>query len=135
MIPTAEAALQEQELAETGSDEALKREKREALIATYRGAIELGSRNPDLVRRTVALLLASGRSLEAVQLMGQVPVAPQLGNDLMRLAASAAGSQDDQQAAQVAQGGGDRSAGDSRQSRWPPGAALAGQYPRERQAR
>ncbi len=102
MIPTAEAALQEQELAETGSDEALKREKREALIATYRGAIELGSRNPDLVRRTVALLLASGRSLEAVQLMGQVPVAPQLGNDLMRLAASAAGSQDDQQAAQVA---------------------------------
>ena len=44
------AGLDEQELAEAGTDEVLKREKLESAITSYRRAIELGQRDPALVR-------------------------------------------------------------------------------------
>ena len=83
-IPVAEADLEFQELAQAGSDEVLKREKQESIINLYLSAIELGSRNPIVMRRTVELLLTTGRSKEAIQLFSRIPAATQFGSDLGR---------------------------------------------------
>ena len=100
-IPLAEADLVDQELAQVGLDEALKREKQESLIALYLRAIDLGSRNPNVVRRAVLLLLTTGRSNEAIQLFNRMPAATQLGGDLGPLVAQAAIAQNDPQAGEI----------------------------------
>ena len=50
-VPLAMAGLDEQELEETGLDEARKRELLESSISSYRRAIELGFREPAVVRQ------------------------------------------------------------------------------------
>ena len=84
-----------------GLDEALKREKQESIITLYLSAIELGSRNPDVVRRAVELLFTTGRTNEAIQLFSRIPAATQLGGDLGQMVAQAAIAQNYQQAEEI----------------------------------
>ena len=101
LIPLAQAALEEQELPQAGLDEAQKRDKQEALITLYLSAIELGSRNPVVVRRTIELLFTTGRSNEALQLFSRMPAATQLGGELVQMVAQVASSQNYQQAEEI----------------------------------
>ena len=102
LIPLAEAVLEEQELAEVGVEEAAKRrEKQDSIINLYLSAIELGSRNPVVVRRAVELLFAAGRTNEAFQLFSRVPAATSLGGDLAQMAAQVASDQNYQRADEV----------------------------------
>ena len=100
-IPVAEAVLGEQELAEAGLDEVRKREKQESLITLYLNAIDLGWRNPAVVRRAVELLFTTGRTNEAIQLFSRLPAASQLGGDLLQTVAQVAGARNYQQAEEV----------------------------------
>jgi tetratricopeptide (TPR) repeat protein len=101
LIPLAQAALEEQELPQVELIESRKRDKQEALITLYLHAIELGSRNPFAVRRTIELLFTTGRSNEALQLFSRMPAATQLGGDLMQMVAQVASSQNYQQAEEI----------------------------------
>ena len=85
MIPLVTSRLEEQELAQEGLTEKEKQEKMDALILTYRRAIDLGSRDSAVVRRLVYLLTASGRGSDAIQLFTQIPATSQLGGELERM--------------------------------------------------
>ena len=85
LLPLITAKLEEQELAEEGLTEKQKQEKQEALILSYRRAIDLGSRDSAIVRRLVELLTAAGRGSDAIQLFTQIPAASPLGGELERL--------------------------------------------------
>ena len=56
-----------------GLDEAQKREKLESAINSYRRAIELGLRDPVIVRHVVELLFQAGRGSEALEVYSQIP--------------------------------------------------------------
>jgi tetratricopeptide (TPR) repeat protein len=103
LIPLAQAQLEEQELTQDGLTEDQKRTKLEALINNYLRAIDLGYRNLAVIRRTVQLLVAAGRSNEVLQLYNRSPVANQLAaSDLGRWAAQiAVANRDYQQAEEI----------------------------------
>ena len=85
-VPLALASLDEQELEETGPDEARKREMLESSITSYRRAIELGYRDTAVVRHFVQLLFRAGRGGEALEFYSQIPGIGQLTGDLGRMA-------------------------------------------------
>ncbi len=89
-VPLALANLSEQELDEAGLDEAQKREKLESTINSYRRAIELGLRDPGMVRHVVELLFRAGRGSEALEVYSQIPALVQLTGDLGRRASQIA---------------------------------------------
>jgi cellulose synthase operon protein C len=83
-VPLALASLSEQEMGDATLDDAQKREKLLAAIADYRRTIELGLRDPAIVRHVVTLLFRAGRGSEALEIYGQVPSAVQLSGNLSR---------------------------------------------------
>jgi cellulose synthase operon protein C len=89
-VPLALARLSEQELDEAGLDDAQKREKLESTINSYRRAIELGLRDPGIVRHVVELLFRAGRGSEALEVYSQIPALVQLTGDLGRRASQIA---------------------------------------------
>jgi tetratricopeptide (TPR) repeat protein len=102
-IPLAMARLDEQELEQAGPDEARKREKLESSINSYRRAIELGLRDPVVVRHVVQLLFRAGRGSEALEVYSQVPASGQLVGDLGRMASQIAlANRDYHQAEEIA---------------------------------
>ena len=102
-VPLAMAGLDEQELEETGPDEARKRELLESAIGSYRRAIELGFREPAVVRHVVQLLFRAGRGGEALEVYSQVPGVGRLSGDLERIASEYAfTNRDFRQAADLA---------------------------------
>ncbi len=103
LIPLVSAKLEEQELAQEGLTEKQKQEKLEALIISYRRAIDLGSRDTAVVRRLVYLLTASGRGSDAIQLFTQIPATSQLGGEMERMMLRAAVQNEDyRQAEEIA---------------------------------
>ena len=121
-IPLASAKMEEQELTQGGLDEARIREKHESLITSYLRAIDLGTRDSAVLRRTVQLLFAASRGSEALQLMNRVPSVSQFA-DLGRLASRyAIENRDYRQAVEIAQ----RGEGSTRRF---PGTHLAGPGP------
>ena len=102
-VPLAMAGLDEQDLEQTGTDEARKREMLESAITSYRRAIELGFREPAVVRHVVQLLFRAGRGGEALEVYSQVPAVGQLAGDLGRMASEYAfANRDFRQAADLA---------------------------------
>lgn len=89
-VPLALARLDEEEYADAGQDEALKQAKLESAIASYRRAIELGLRDPVVVRHCIQLLFRAQRGSEALEIYSQMPTASQLAGNLGRLASEAA---------------------------------------------
>src|SRR5262249_36316333 len=92
-VLTAQAELEEQELEERGkakADDSRIKEQRDALIASYLRAIELGQHSPAVVRRTVQLLFAAGRGHEALELYNRIPASTQIAGDLGRFTAQVA---------------------------------------------
>jgi tetratricopeptide (TPR) repeat protein len=89
-VPLALARLDEEEYAEAGQDEALKQAKLESAIASYRRAIELGLRDPAVVRHCIQLLFRAQRGSEALEIYSQMPAGGQLAGDLGRMASQAA---------------------------------------------
>ena len=67
------AKMEQQELDQGGLDEAQIREKRESLATAYLRAIDLGTRDSAVLRRTVELLFVTGRGSEALQLVNRIP--------------------------------------------------------------
>ena len=128
-IPLVSAKLEEQELAQEGLDENQKQEKLEALILSYRRAIDLGSRDTAVVRRLVQLLTASGRGGDAIQLFTQIPATSQLGGELERMDVEGRHAEGG-----LSTGRGDRAEGRGGQAQRLPGADLVGQYPPGHQA-
>jgi predicted Zn-dependent protease len=98
VIPFTEAILEEQELAQAGLDQGLRKEKQESLINLYQRAIDLGSRNPDVVRRAVELLFTTGRSNDAIQLYNRMAGATSLSAEFGQKVAQVAIAQNNQQA-------------------------------------
>jgi tetratricopeptide (TPR) repeat protein len=97
-IPLTEAMLEEQELAQAGLDQGLRKEKQESLINLYQSAIDLGSRNPEVVRRAVELLFTTGRSNDAIQLYNRMAGATSLSAEFGQKVAQVAIAQNNQQA-------------------------------------
>jgi tetratricopeptide (TPR) repeat protein len=89
-VPLALARLDEEEYADAGQDEALKQAKLESAIASYRRAIELGLRDPAVVRHCIQLLFRAQRGSEALEIYSQMPAGGQLAGDLGRMASEAA---------------------------------------------
>src|SRR5262249_10106756 len=86
-----------------GAQQDLVRAQQDELIASYLRAIELGQRNPAVVRRTVELLFAAGRGHEALELYNRIPAATQVAGDPGRFAAQVAvASREFQQAEEIA---------------------------------
>ncbi|MHB1556470.1 MAG: tetratricopeptide repeat protein [Isosphaeraceae bacterium] len=89
-VQLALAALSEQEMNAPDLDDSRKRESLLAAIAAYRRAIDLGLRDPAIVRRAVALLFRAGRGSEALDVYGQIPSAVQfsgaMSQEAVRLA-------------------------------------------------
>jgi tetratricopeptide (TPR) repeat protein len=88
--PLALAMLDEEEYADAGQDEELKQAKLESAIASYRRAIELGLRDPDVVRRCIQLLCQAQRGGEALEVYGQMPAGGQLTPELGLMASQVA---------------------------------------------
>jgi tetratricopeptide (TPR) repeat protein len=74
-VPLALARLDREELAEAGADAARRQERMESAIAAYRRAIELGVRDPSVVRELVQLLFLAKRGSEVMDIFSQVPAA------------------------------------------------------------
>ncbi len=101
--PLALAALTEQEADDPSLNADQKKEKLLAAIADYRRTIELGLRDPAVVRHVVTLLFRAGRGSEALEVYGQVPSAVQLTGDLSREAVQIAiNNRDFRQAEEIA---------------------------------
>lgn len=83
-VPLALAALDEELMADPGLDEPKKKERLESAINSYRRALELGYRNPGVVRHVVQLLFLAGRGGEALEVYNQAPVG-QIGGDLHKM--------------------------------------------------
>jgi tetratricopeptide (TPR) repeat protein len=89
-VPLALARLDREELAESaaagaGTDEARRQERIESAITAYRRAIELGMRDPLVVREFVQLLFDVGRGSEALEIYSRIPTAGQLPGGLERM--------------------------------------------------
>ena len=105
LIPITLAQLEEQELDQGGLKEEEKRAKEQIIIGFYLQAIKLGYRSQAVMRRTVRLLIESGRGREALELLTSIPVESQLAGDLGRQASQDAIKKGDFQGAeQIAQG-------------------------------
>ncbi len=89
-VPLAMARLDEEEYADAGQDEALKQAKLESAIASYRRAIELGLRDPGVLRHCIQLLFRARRGSEALEIYNQMPAGGQLAGDLGRMVSQAA---------------------------------------------
>ena len=114
----------EQELDEAGLDEAQKREKLESTINSYRRAIELGLRDPGIVRHVVELLFRAGRGSEALEVYSQIPaLAP------AHRRPGAEGLADRPGQSRLPPGRGDRAQGRRGQPPGFPGAGVAGPGP------
>lgn len=103
-IPLALAGLDEEEAAEAGADqEAQGREKLESAITLYRQAIQMGQRDPALVRHYIQLLFRAGRGGEALNFYTQMPSIGQYAGDLGRAVTDfALANRDYQQAEDIA---------------------------------
>lgn len=84
-VPLAMARLDEEEIADAGSDEA-RREKIESALASYRLALELGLHEPAAVRGYIQLLFRTGRGGEALKVYSEIPHASAYIGDLGRVA-------------------------------------------------
>ncbi len=102
-VPLALANLDEEELADAGTDEARKQEKLESSIVSYRRALELGLRDADVMRHYIQLLFRAGRGSEALEIYGQMPAGGPLPGELVRMASQVAlVNRDYYQAAEIA---------------------------------
>lgn len=102
-VQLALATLSEQEMNTPTLDESQKRESLLAAIAAYRRAIDLGVRDPAIVRRIVALLFRAGRGSEALDIYGQIPTAVQFSGSMSQEAVRIALNQRDyRQAEEIA---------------------------------
>ena len=101
-IPIAKAQLEEQELAELGSDTSTKKKDLQtSIVNNYLNAIEFGVRDPFVVRRSIELLFVIGRGNEAIQLYNRMASVMQLGSDLGQQVAEKAIQQNNPQAGQT----------------------------------
>jgi cellulose synthase operon protein C len=134
-VPLALARLSELELEEAGPDEAQKREKLEAAINAYRRAIELGLRDPGIVRHVVELLFRAGRGSEALEVYSQIPALVQLTGDLGRRASQIAlANRDFRQAEELARRAIEASPQDFQARVWLAYVLLEGHRPDEAEA-
>jgi tetratricopeptide (TPR) repeat protein len=103
-IPLALARLDEEESADAGAArDARGPEKLESAIALYRQAIQIGQRDPALVRHYIQLLFRAGRGGEALDFYNQMPSIGQYAGDLGRAVADfAVANRDYQQAEEIA---------------------------------
>ena len=88
-VPLAFASLELQELGQADQTKltaAQIRAKEENVIRYYRRAIDLGSRNSEIVRETVRLLFRHKRGNEAMDLVKSIPVESRVATDLERQA-------------------------------------------------
>jgi cellulose synthase operon protein C len=82
------AQLNEQELAQVSLDEQQQQEKLESIINSYLKAVELGQRDPSIVRRVVQLLFKAKRGNEGLELYNRSGVEPQSIDDRVERLAS-----------------------------------------------
>jgi cellulose synthase operon protein C len=83
-IPLAQAELVEQELSQPDLSEDKKKSKQNEAAGLYLRAIELGQRDPGIIRRATDLLYATDRKAEVTQLWTQLPTTTIAGSDLQR---------------------------------------------------
>jgi cellulose synthase operon protein C len=100
-VPLALARLDEEEAAEAGPGER-RREKLESAINSSRLAIELGLRDPVIVRHLVDLLFQAGRGSEALEVYSQAPAVAQLPGSLERVLSQVREHRDFRQAEEIA---------------------------------
>ncbi len=118
-VQLAMAMLSEQEMNLPSLDESQKRESLLAAIAAYRRAIDLGVRDPAVVRRIVALLFRAGRGSEALDVYGQVPSAIQFTGSMSQEAVRLALAQRDyRQAEEIARKAVETNPGDFQARVW-----------------
>jgi cellulose synthase operon protein C len=102
-IPLALAQLEQQELRQGNLPAQEIQAKEESIISQYRRAIELGERNPAMMRETVNLLFKNKRGSEAIDLLHSISVESQLAGDLEHQAiALAMEARDFQRAEEIA---------------------------------
>lgn len=100
-VPLALARLDEEESAEAGADQEVQRkEKLESAITLYRQAIQMGQRDPALVRHYIQLLFRAGRGGEALDFYSQMPSIGQYAGDLGRVVTDFAVAHHDYQQAE-----------------------------------
>ena len=118
-VPLALAELDREEFAELGNNRDKAPEKLESMIASYRRAIELGQRDPALVRLYIGLLFQAGRGEEALEFYGRMPAGTQITGDLGRVATQLAlANRDYQQAEEIARKAVEASPGDFQARVW-----------------
>lgn len=101
-VPLALARLNEEEAADAPSDDA-RREKTEAALAAYRLAVDLGLRDPIVLRGYIQLLFRSGQGAEALRFYSELPQTGAYTGDLGRVASKLAlANRDVQKAEEIA---------------------------------
>jgi len=81
LVHLALAQLNEQELVQVSLDEQQQQQKLESIINSYLRAVELGQRDPNIVRHVVQLLFLAKRGNEAIELYNRSGIEAQSGDD------------------------------------------------------
>ena len=128
VIPLASAELAEQELAQSDLTEDQIRAIEERIIGFLLQAINLGQRQPAVVRLAVQLLFKHGRANNALELLSSIPLEPQLGRQAARFAVE---NRDFQHAEQIARTAVAAKPDDFQERLWLAQILLAGERPAE----